>query len=82
MTERMISALQKLPVSLIAVDEAHCISQWGASFRPEYEALKDLQHAFPGIPIGAFTATADEPARRDIVQKLFGGSGGGLCFGL
>ena len=74
MTERMISALQKLPVSLIAVDEAHCISQWGASFRPEYEALKDLQHAFPGIPIGAFTATADEPARRDIVQKLFGGS--------
>ena len=73
MTERMISALQKLPVSLIAVDEAHCISQWGASFRPEYEALKDLQHAFPGIPIGAFTATADEAARRDIVQKLFGG---------
>ncbi len=73
MTERMISALQKLPVSLIAVDEAHCISQWGASFRPEYEALKDLQHAFPGIPIGAFTATADEAARRDIVAKLFGG---------
>jgi ATP-dependent DNA helicase RecQ len=74
MTERMISALQKLPVSLIAVDEAHCISQWGASFRPEYEALKDLQHAFPGIPIGAFTATADEAARRDIVAKLFGGT--------
>ena len=73
MTERMISALQKLPVSLIAVDEAHCISQWGASFRPEYEALKDLQHAFPGVPIGAFTATADEAARRDIVAKLFGG---------
>ena len=73
MTERMILALQKLPVSLIAVDEAHCISQWGASFRPEYEALKELQHAFPGVPVGAFTATADEAARRDIVQKLFGG---------
>jgi ATP-dependent DNA helicase RecQ len=74
MTERMIAALQKLNVSLIAVDEAHCISQWGASFRPEYEMLKGLQHAFPGIPIGAFTATADEAARRDIVAKLFGGN--------
>ncbi len=73
MTERMIAALRKLDISLIAVDEAHCISQWGASFRPEYEALKQLPVAFPGVPIGAFTATADEPARRDIVEKLFGG---------
>ena len=73
MTERMISALQRQNVSLIAVDEAHCISQWGASFRPEYEALHDLRRAFPGVPIGAFTATADEAARRDIVQRLFGG---------
>ncbi len=73
MTERMISALQRQNVSLIAVDEAHCISQWGASFRPEYEALHGLRNAFPGVPIGAFTATADEAARRDIVQRLFGG---------
>ena len=73
MTERMIAALQKLQVSLIAVDEAHCISQWGASFRPEYEALHGLRDAFPDAPIGAFTATADEAARRDIVAKLFGG---------
>ena len=73
MTERMIVALQKLQVSLIAVDEAHCISQWGASFRPEYEALHGLRDAFPDAPIGAFTATADEAARRDIVAKLFGG---------
>ena len=73
MTERMIAALQKLDVSLIAVDEAHCISQWGASFRPEYEALHGLRAAFPDAPIGAFTATADEAARRDIVAKLFGG---------
>ncbi len=73
MTERMISALQKLDVKLIAVDEAHCISQWGASFRPEYEALLGLREAFPAVPIGAFTATADEAARRDIVKKLFGG---------
>jgi ATP-dependent DNA helicase RecQ len=60
-------------VKLIAVDEAHCISQWGASFRPEYEALHGLREAFPDVPIGAFTATADETARRDIVKKLFGG---------
>jgi ATP-dependent DNA helicase RecQ len=73
MTERMIAALQKLDVKLIAVDEAHCISQWGASFRPEYEALHGLREAFPNAPIGAFTATADEAARRDIVKKLFGG---------
>ena len=54
MTERMISALQRLDVNLIAVDEAHCISQWGASFRPEYEALHDLRRVFPNVPIGAF----------------------------
>ncbi len=73
MTERMIAALQKIGVALFAVDEAHCISQWGASFRPEYEMLHGLREAFPATPIGAFTATADERARRDIVQKLFGG---------
>jgi ATP-dependent DNA helicase RecQ len=73
MTDRMIAALQRLHVTLIAVDEAHCISQWGASFRPEYEALHGLRAAFPEASIGAFTATADEAARRDIVRKLFGG---------
>ena len=73
MTPRMIAALQKLDITLIAVDEAHCISQWGASFRPEYDALQGLRHAFPDVPVGAFTATADEAARRDIVDKLFGG---------
>jgi len=73
MTERMISALQRLNVAMIAVDEAHCISQWGASFRPEYDALQNLKSSFPGVPIGAFTATADETTRRDMVAKLFGG---------
>ncbi len=73
MTGRMISALQRLDVRLFAVDEAHCISQWGASFRPEYEMLHGLREAFPGVPIGAFTATADHAARTDIVAKLFGG---------
>jgi ATP-dependent DNA helicase RecQ len=73
MTERMISALQRLDVRLIAVDEAHCISQWGASFRPEYDALQNLKHEFPNVPIGAFTATADDVTRRDMVAKIFGG---------
>jgi ATP-dependent DNA helicase RecQ len=74
MTERMISALQRLDVTLIAVDEVHCMSQWGASFRPEYDALQGLRTAFPNVPIGAFTATADEVTRRDIATKLFGGN--------
>jgi len=73
MDGRMLQALSKLPVNLIAIDEAHCISQWGASFRPEYDALTGLSAAFPETPIGAFTATADEATRRDIAQKLFGG---------
>jgi len=73
MTPRMLAALSKLDVKIIAVDEAHCISQWGASFRPDYEALSGLREAFPGAAIGAFTATADEITREDIAQKLFGG---------
>ena len=73
MTERMIAALQKLKIGLIAVDEVHCMSQWGASFRPEYDALQGLRTSFPGVPIGAFTATADEVTRKDIIGKLFGG---------
>ena len=73
MTVRMIAALQKIGLSLIAIDEAHCISQWGASFRPEYDALSKLREAFPGVPIAAVTATADEPTRRDIVEKIFAG---------
>ncbi len=73
MTERMIPALQRIGVNTIAIDEAHCISQWGASFRPEYDMLQSLRQSFPGTPIGAFTATADESTRRDIVAKIFGG---------
>ena len=71
MTDRMLSALQKQQVRLLNVDEAHCISKWGPAFRPEYEALAGLCGAFPGVPIGAFTATADETTRLDITQKLF-----------
>jgi ATP-dependent DNA helicase RecQ len=73
MTERMIAALKKLDVRLIAVDEAHCISQWGPAFRPEYEALAQLREAFPAVPIIALTATADEVTRFDIATRLFDG---------
>ena len=58
-------------VSLVVVDEAHCISKWGPSFRPEYEALSEISAHLPDAPIGAFTATADETTRDDIMQKLF-----------
>ena len=75
MTERMLAALTKLPVRLIAIDEAHCISQWGPAFRPDYETLAELRHHFPGVPIAALTATADSATRRDIAAKLFDSDG-------
>ena len=73
MTERMLEALGRLPVRLFAVDEAHCISQWGPSFRPEYEDLCRLRQLFPGVPIAALTATADAITREDIAERMFGG---------
>ena len=75
MTEPMLAALAKLDVRLIAIDEAHCISQWGPAFRPEYEALSRLRHIFPDVPIAALTATADEATRADIAAQLFAGRG-------
>ena len=75
MTGRMLAALAPLPLRLIAIDEDHCISRWGPSFRPEYEALATLRERFPGVPIGAFTATADQATRNDIAAKLFAGAG-------
>lgn len=75
MTERMLTAMEKIEPALIVVDEAHCISKWGVSFRPEYEQLSVLCERFPHAAIGAFTATADEATRRDIAQKLFRGRG-------
>ena len=81
MTARMLAALQGLPVRLVAVDEAHCISQWGPAFRPEYEALARLREVFPGVPIAALTATADAATRRDILDKLFGGRAESIVLG-
>ncbi|WP_420347815.1 DNA helicase RecQ [Pelagibius sp.] len=81
MTERMLAALKRLDVRLIAVDEAHCISQWGPAFRPEYEDLAQLREIFPGVPIAALTATADATTRNDIVDKLFGGDAESFVLG-
>jgi ATP-dependent DNA helicase RecQ len=81
MTERMLAALQRLPVVQIAIDEAHCISRWGPSFRPDYEALTRLTGLFPGVPMSAFTATADAATRQDISAKLFNGQGRTLVTG-
>ena len=75
MAERMMAALEKLPVCLIVVDEAHCISQWGPAFRPEYALLGELRARFSGVPIAAFTATADEITRGDIRARLLAGGG-------
>ena len=74
MTEPMLAAVSSLPISLFAVDEAHCISQWGPAFRPEYASLSKLRKLFPNTPIVALTATADAVTRRDIVDKLLGGN--------
>ena len=73
MTAGMLAALKRWPVRLFAIDEAHCISQWGPSFRPEYAELSRLRALFPGVPIAALTATADAVTRDDIVERLFQG---------
>jgi ATP-dependent DNA helicase RecQ len=66
-----LDLLKRANVTLLAVDEAHCISQWGHDFRPEYAALGTVQAELGGVQTAAFTATADAATRTDILDKLF-----------
>ena len=68
--ERTLSLLTQARLSLFAIDEAHCVSQWGHDFRPEYLQLSALREHFPDVPRIALTATADELTRREIVDRL------------
>ena len=67
---RMLDLLERAKVALFAIDEAHCVSQWGHDFRPEYLGLSVLHERFPDIPRIALTATADGQTRREIIQRL------------
>ena len=68
--EDTVTWLEKVPLALFAIDEAHCISEWGHEFRPEYRQLATLRQNFPDIPIAAFTASATRRVRHDILEQL------------
>src|SRR6478735_10302691 len=65
-----IDWLQRVPIAFFAIDEAHCISEWGHEFRPEYRQLSRLRELFPDRPIAAFTASATQRVRHDIIEQL------------
>ena len=80
-TEWILDRIKQLPISMIAIDEAHCVSQWGHDFRPDYRLLRPLMDAFPGVPRLALTATADAHTRDDIVAQLGIGQDGMIVAG-
>ncbi|GHA88926.1 DNA helicase RecQ [Cognatilysobacter bugurensis] len=70
LTQRCLNLLDRTKLSLFAIDEAHCVSQWGHDFRPEYRQLTVLHERWPDVPRIALTATADKPTRNEIVERL------------
>ncbi len=70
LADGFMSRLDEIDIALFAIDEAHCVSQWGHDFRPEYAALHELRERFPGVPMAALTATADAQTRGDILSVL------------
>ena len=78
LTPRCLSLLGRADIALFAIDEAHCVSQWGHDFRPEYIGLSVLAERFPEVPRIALTATADDLTRKEIVERL--GLAGAPCF--
>ena len=70
LTPRFLDLMTRTPLALFAIDEAHCVSQWGHDFRPEYIQLSILHESFPSVPRIALTATADTVTRKEIVERL------------
>src|SRR5947209_7935540 len=70
LTPRCLALLDRAKIALFAIDEAHCVSQWGHDFRPEYISLAVIAERFPDVPRIALTATADELTRKEIIERL------------